>query len=268
MRRHVGLACLIIVGLLAGCIQPDMEVTPTPATEVSDTGEASNTSGTPEPASALGSSGTDSSSDGGTASTPGSLPIAPGDSGTGINATPGAAPVQPAQPAQPAIVREQAPASVWRPTLTSYLESQGIPSASVWVWYDSAFGSGQLMGYSYTDAVGSPCVGVAQAGLVNGAQVVLSNSPVCGNATTTALASSTLIDAGSGDFYTIVFGRVELPTVFQVTVNYSNNTNVGLAPFSGGFLHLVQNPDLSITVLQVTVTDSQNNTVNVPIIPS
>ena len=179
----------------------------------------------------------------------------------------------------PVVVPSTVPGSVAsQPTLAVGGASTPIPSSAIGqfiigrgdtpnalqMWYDQPLVADQLQGFSYTGANGLPCAGFLLLAMVNGVWQPNNGALACTpQAGSNALAAVTFIAASDGQVFTIVFGRVDDPTISAIAVVYNDGTDQRVSPFLGGFL-LVRAGVVSANV--ITAINAQGNTV-IPNIP-
>jgi hypothetical protein len=150
----------------------------------------------------------------------------------------------------------------------AFTRGRGEMPTNLQLWYDQAHGPDRLQGFSYTNASGQICAGfllaapVADGWQPNNGAIVCATQP-----SVQALASTSLFATTDGQPYTIVFGRVEDPTVTAVSVLYSDGSSLSMNPVSGGFL-LVAPGILGVNV--ITAVNQLGNTViqNIPQSPA
>lgn len=150
------------------------------------------------------------------------------------------------------------------PAVEQFVLSRGQTPNGLQIWYSSPLGPDRLQGFSYAGADGLPCAGFLLTSFANNTWTPTNGALICASqAGTVALAGVTFIATTDGAFYTMVFGRVENPTVTAVAVVYSDGTNQPISPSMGGFL-LVKPGTLGVNT--ITAVDMQGNTV-IPNIP-
>jgi hypothetical protein len=148
--------------------------------------------------------------------------------------------------------------------IDQFIRGRGETPADLQIWYEQPRGPDQLHGFSYTNANGLPCAGFLLTALVNGTWTPNNGAILCApQLGVNGLASVLLFATTDGQPYTIVFGRVEDPSVTAVAVIYSDSTNQSVAPFLGGFLFVKEGV---LGVNTITAINSEGNTV-IPNIP-
>lgn len=148
--------------------------------------------------------------------------------------------------------------------IDQFVRGRGETPADLQIWYDQPQGPDQLQGFSYNNANGLPCAGFLLTALVGGVWQPNNGAILCApQADVNALASVLLFATTDGQPYTIVFGRVEDPTITAIAVVYSDGSNQSATPFMGGFL-LVKAGVLSVNT--ITAINSEGNTI-IPNIP-
>ncbi len=176
---------------------------------------------------------------------------------------PGSAP-GPAVAAQPTSAVGGAPTPGPSSAISQFIVGRGDTPNALQMWYDQPLVGDQLQGFSYTGASGLPCAGFLLLAMVNGVwqpnNGALACTPQPGS---NALAAVTFIATSDGQIFTIVFGRVDDPTISAIAVVYNDGTDQRVSPFLGGFL-LVRAGVVSANV--ITAINAEGNTV-IPNIP-
>jgi len=149
-----------------------------------------------------------------------------------------------------------------------FLQQRGETASNLQIWYDQPQGPDQLQGFSYTNASGLPCAGWMLTALIGGVWQINNGALLCPpQPGLTALASVSLFATTDGQPYTIVFGRIEDPTITAIAIVYSDASSDTKNPALGGFL-AVRSGILSVNT--ITAIDQLGNTVitNIPQSPS
>ncbi len=158
----------------------------------------------------------------------------PGATPTGVGAAPAAAPVTDPD----AGVAEQPPATSSYPEVEQFIQSRGQVPGNLQVWYQQPLDSDRLYGFSYSIVGGLPCAGFVLTALTQGVWQPVNGALLCAEQPAIqALASDARLFATSdGGFYTVIFGRVEDPTISSVAVIYNDASTQNVNIFMGGFL--------------------------------
>ena len=181
---------------------------------------------------------------------------------------PESAPVQPsgadsAAPAPPA-----GDSASLLPVVEQFIRDRGEEPGGLQTWPEQPLGPDQVRGYSFTNAAGVPCVGFLLTSVTDGLQQPINGALVCAPAPdVTALASVWVFLTSDGQSFTLVFGRVEDPTVSAIAVVFSDGSNRTVNPSLGGFL--VPQPGI-MDVNVVTAINAEGNTViaEIPLSPA
>jgi hypothetical protein len=184
--------------------------------------------------------------------------------------TPGAqnAPVQPpgadsAVPAAPA-----GDSASLLPVIEQFIRDRGEEPGSLQTWPEQPLGPDQVRGYSFTNAAGASCVGFLLTAVADGLQQPINGALLCAPAPdVTALASVWVFLTSDGQSFTLVFGRVEDPTISAIAVVFSDGSNRTVNPSLGGFL--IPQPGI-MDVNVVTAINAEGNTViaEIPLSPA
>ena len=212
MRAHLRGArwwiALMIVGLLAGCIQP-VETEPTPGAQ--------------------------------------------------------SAPVQPAGPDSAVPAPAVGDSASLTPVIEQFIRDRGEAPSNLQTWPEQPLGPDLVRGYSFTNAAGAPCVGFLLTAVAGGLQQPINGALVCAPAPdVTALAGVWVFLTSDGQSFTLVFGRVDDPSVSAVAAVFSDGSNRTVNPSLGGFL--IAQPGI-VDVNVVTAINAEGNTViaNIPL---
>ena len=148
--------------------------------------------------------------------------------------------------------------------IQQFVQSQGDGLPGIQVWYDQLQGPDRLQGFSYIHPSGVPCAGFLLAAFVNGNWQTSNGARVCAESPATeALAAVTFVLTSDGQPYTIVFGRVENPTITAIAAIFDDNSSQQTSPINGGYL-LVKPGVVGVRV--ITAINAEGNTVlpNIP----
>ncbi|MCD4684452.1 MAG: hypothetical protein K8S97_00760 [Anaerolineae bacterium] len=174
-------------------------------------------------------------------------------------------PVAGINPTQPPVTNPTAVSVPASPQGTAqvlqFLQRRGIYANGLMLWYDQQQRADFLKGFSYTDAANNPCAGfvIAAQDAYGGWQATESGAVVCATQpTANAVAASFLFLTSDGQPHTIVFGRVQNPSVTLVSVLFDNGSSQIVSVTSGGFL-VVQEGVAGATT--VNGLDAQQNVI-------
>ena len=150
--------------------------------------------------------------------------------------TPGAqnAPVQPpgadsAVPAAPA-----GDSASLLPVIEQFIRDRGEEPGNLQTWPEQPLGPDQVRGYSFTNAAGASCVGFLLTAVADGLQQPINGALLCAPAPdVTALASVWVFLTSDGQSFTLVFGRVEDPTVSAIAVVIQRRQQPHRQPVTG-----------------------------------
>jgi hypothetical protein len=173
-------------------------------------------------------------------------------------------PVATIAPASPGGVASTPAPAQSAPLVGQFIRDRGDTPNNLVIWDERALGPDRISGFSYNNLNGLPCTGYLLIALVNGVWQPNNGSLVCAQQPgTAALAAVTFFLTSDGQPYTVVFGRVDNPTVTAIAVVYTDNSSQMVNPFRGGFM--VLKPGV-VSVSVITAIDAQGNTV-IPNIP-
>jgi hypothetical protein len=150
------------------------------------------------------------------------------------------------------------------PLVEQFIRSRGDMPNNLLVWDERQLGPDLLSGFSYNNLNGLPCTGYLLMASANGAWQPNNGALVCAQQPDTqALSAVTFFLASDGQPYSIVFGRVDDPSVSAIAVVYSDDSSQTVNPVQGGFI--VLKPGV-VSVSVITAIDALGNTV-IPNIP-
>lgn len=150
--------------------------------------------------------------------------------------------------------------------VVQFLQGRGEVPGDLRVWYDQPQGIDHLYGFSYSNANGLACAGFLLTAVDPG---VAPNGAIhCAEGVgIPAMASVSLFATTDGQPYTVVFGRVEDPTITVLSIIFSDGSSQPVIPIDGGFLTTV--PGV-LGANMITAINAQGNTVidNIPQSPA
>jgi hypothetical protein len=149
-----------------------------------------------------------------------------------------------------------------------FIASRGESPRDLQVWYDQALGPDRMQGFSYINLAGLPCAGFLVTATVGGLTQPINGGQACAPLPDTpAVASVTFFLTSDGQAYTVVFGRVQDPTISAIAVDYGDGSNQPYNPFMGGFLLVKAGVQSVITIAAI---NAQGFTVidNIPQTPT
>ncbi len=148
-----------------------------------------------------------------------------------------------------------------------FVRQRGDMPNGLLVWHEGPLGPDHLLGFSYTGAAGTPCSGYLLLAYQNGVWSPNNGATACAaQADALAQAAFTFILTSDGQPYTVVFGRVQNPSVTAVAALYDDGGTFSASVVGGGFM-LVRPGVAGPTAL--TAIDALGNTVitTIPISP-
>ncbi len=140
-----------------------------------------------------------------------------------------------------------------------FVRQRGDVPNGLLVWHEGPLGPDHLLGFLYSGALGTPCSGYLLLAYQNGVWLPTNGTTSCApQPDVVAQAAFTFILASDGQAYTIVFGRVQNPSVTAVVAVYDDGGTLSGQVVSGGFM-LVRPGVAGLAAL--TAIDAQGNTV-------
>ena len=178
-------------------------------------------------------------------------------------------PTAPPTPAAPPAISQQATALPPSGMVVAeqFIRQRGDLPNALLVWHEGPLGPDHLLGFSYTGMAGTPCSGYLLLAYQNGVWLPTNGTAVCApQPEVTAQSAFTFILTSDGQPYTIVFGRVQAPSVTAVAAVYDDGGAFNAQVVGGGFM-LVRPGVSGPTAL--TAIDALGNTViaTIPISP-
>ncbi len=148
-----------------------------------------------------------------------------------------------------------------------FVRQRGDVPNGLLVWHEAPLGPDHLLGFSYTGMAGTPCSGYLLLAYQNGTWAPNNGATACASqADAVGQAAFTFILTSDGQAYTVVFGRVQNPSVTAVAALYDDGGTFSAQVVGGGFM-LVRPGVAGPTTL--TAVDALGNTViaAIPISP-
>lgn len=179
---------------------------------------------------------------------------------------PGVSPTQPPLTNPTAVIVPAGPQGTAQ--VIQFLQRRGIFANGLTLWYDQLLRVDYLKGFSYTDAVNNPCAGfmIAMQDAFGGWQATETGAVVCADQpAVNAVVATFLFLTTDGQPHTIVFGRVQNPSITAVRVQFDDGSSQTASVSLGGFLVIKEGVAGATTI---TGLDAQQNVILPNIQPS